>query len=153
MQNSWRAVCAIGVLGLAGCTTSADEGGQPEAVAFNDSSSATTSSTMGPESAAPTTEEESLSDGPSLEISAEMLEGMLASEAGRGLIVQGLADETGVSTEEANCLVDSLGPAELAGAATSFMGGAATEFSPEQAESIGVAAESCGLSAEVLLGG
>ena len=89
----------------------------------------------------------------SFEVSPEMLESMLATEAGRSLIVQGLVDQTGLGVEDAECLLETLGADVLASAALSFMAADADGFSAEQTEAIRDAAETCAVPPEVLLGG
>lgn len=89
---------------------------------------------------------------PALEITAEMLESMLATEEGRALLVSGVGSEVGLSPEEADCLVDGVPVEVLVAAASAFMGGGEADgpFSDEQLQEIAPVLEVCEISVESL---
>ncbi len=87
------------------------------------------------------------------EIDAEMFEGMLATENGRALVASGIAAETGLELDAAECLLDAIPVEMLVEAAGSFLGGSAEGglFPAEQMADISPLLDSCGIAAESLM--
>lgn len=98
--------------------------------------------------------EETTTSPRGLEINAEMLEAMLATEDGRSLLVAGIGAEVGLEPEEAECLIDSVPVETLVDAATAFIGDGGPDgpFSEEQLVAMAPALEACGISSETLAG-
>ncbi len=107
-----RSIAALAILGVVSCGSGTVSGQQGDLPFAADSAPTTTDESASPStaegSAAPTTM-------PSLVITAEMLSGMLESEQGRALIVQGLADQAGIEPVAAECFVDNISVETMAG--------------------------------------
>jgi hypothetical protein len=89
---------------------------------------------------------------PQLEITAEMLEGMLATDEGRALLVSGIGNEVGLSPDEADCLIEGVPVEALVAAASAFLGDgeAGGPFSDEQLRELAPVLELCEISPESL---
>lgn len=89
-----------------------------------------------------------------LELTAEMFESMLASEGGRSLLASSISNETSLTTEEAECLLDAIPVEVLLEAADAFLGPNSNAtpglFSASQVDAVAPILEACNIASDAL---
>ncbi len=87
------------------------------------------------------------------QLTPEMFEGMLETDAGRSLLISSIAGEVGIDPEEAGCLLDAIPVEILVEAAGSFLGGEVDGvlFAPEQVAQLTPLLDSCGIDVDVFV--
>jgi len=145
-QRTAFSAAMIALVGLlAGCGAGSDEGASPASLPYEEPIATESSATL----ALLATDEPA---GAEPQLTAEMFEEMLETEAGRSLLVASIAAEIGVEPEAAGCLLDAIPVETLAEAASSFLGRETDErfFSEEQVADFAPLLDSCGIAPEAL---
>ncbi len=146
MRAAVRPVFLGVLLGLASCgSISADSG--EASLPFSEAPATTQPS---PERSDTSQSTETSLVIPELKITAEMLEGMLATEQGRTLILQGLADQSGLSLHDAACFVDALSLETMVGLSILQSPESELDLNPEQQLELSTALDACELTLEAL---
>jgi len=148
----WRAAAVVGLLGLlTACGSSAGDSAAPSTLALD--TPATSFVEEAPSETTPTTDAPAQPAAGELQITSEMFVSMLETEAGRSLIASSVADEIGIETQAAECLLGVIPVELLADAAGSFLSGAEPDpslFSAEQIAELNPMLESCGVDPDAL---
>jgi len=135
---------------LASCGAGRDDSATPSSLPFEETATSVSDSPATPTSAPAISTE---TTGVEPQLSVEMFEGMLETEAGRGLLSSSIASELGIESDAAECLLDTIPVETMVEAAGSFLGGETDGgfFSSGQAEGIAPLLESCGIAPDALL--
>ncbi len=149
------ALTALGVtLSITGaCGADPDDGAAPAALAFEAVTTSPSSPSSSPSSSSRPSSSPPSSSTSETSISAftpETLEGMLATEGGRALLIASIEAEAGIGPEAAECLLDSTPLEILADAAAAFLAGEGEGrlFPAEQLSNLGPILDSCGVDAQ-----
>ena len=132
---------------LAACGAGSDDSASPSSLPFEE----TTTSTIDSPATSASTPDETEAAEPQL--TAEMFESMLETDAGRSLLISSIAGEVGIEPEAAECLLDAIPVETLVEAAGSFLGGEADGgfFTADQAADVAPLLDSCDIDADALL--
>ncbi|MEZ5412417.1 MAG: hypothetical protein R2761_30565 [Acidimicrobiales bacterium] len=162
MRHPLRSLAALSLLTLGACGSGAgtEAAGAPESVPFASTATSAAPVTAPPTTApvAPATEPGDLAaagGGGSDEINAALITSLLGTEDGRAMVAEMMAQETGITPDQAVCFLENVAPETMMALSQLGASGATPDPStlpPGALDDLMAAVSTCGISPDTLLG-